>query len=164
MIPLLERYLHEEPALLLAQYPARVRLERATTTGFLQEALRTLKVQSGAHHISAVTSETSPLREQLGKCTVKIFKRPNLKFPDNLIHSGETYNGTPVLRINIEESVETSHIQLLQRSGIRRLDAMLVSNVRQWKYAPRPGCDIVEANIVFNIDWVAVDSGASSRP
>jgi hypothetical protein len=164
MIPLIERYLHEEPATLIAQSPARVRLERATTTGFLQEALRTLKFQSGAHHISAVTSETSPLREQSGKCAVKVLKRADLKFPDNIIHPGESYTGAPLLRINIEENGETSHIQVLQSLGIRRLDAMLVSGARQWKYASRPGCGIIQANVVFNIDWAATDSGATSRP
>jgi hypothetical protein len=164
MIPLLERYLHEEPASLLAQYPARVRLERATTTGFLQDALRALRFQAGARHISAVTPETSPLREQSGKCAVKILKRPELKFPDNMIHPGESYNAAPVLRVTIDENEGTSHIQLLQPSGIRRLDAMLVSNARQWKYAPRPGCGTIDANVVFNIDWVAADSGAPSRP
>jgi hypothetical protein len=164
MIPLLERYLHEEPTALIAQSPARVRLERATTTGFLQEALRTLKFQSGAHHISAVSPETSPLREQSGKCAVKVLKRPDLKFPDNIIHAGESYNGSPVLRLTIKESGETSHIQLLQPSGIRSLDALLVSGTHQWKYAPRPGCGAIEANVVFNIDWAAADSGATSRP
>lgn len=161
MIPLLERYLHEEPASLIAQSPARVRLERATTTGYLQEALQILKVQSGAHHISAISPEVAPLRQQLENCTVRIVKRPDLKFPDNLIHSGETYKGEPVLRITIEEDGKTAQVQLLQRSGIRRLDAMLVSNVRQWKYAPRPGCGDIEANVVFNIDWAAADSPVS---
>ena len=164
MVPLLERYLHEEPASLLAQYPARVRLERATTTGFLQEALRTLRFRAGARHISVVTSETSPLREQAGNCAVKILKRPELKFPDNIVHSGESYNGAPVLRIAIEENGDTTNIQLLQPSGIRKLDAILVSSARQWKYAPRPGCGIIEANVVYNIDWAAADSGATSRP
>ena len=164
MIPLLERYLHEEPASLLAQAPARVRLERATTTAFLQDALQILRVKAGAHQISALSPETSPLREQSGKCAVKILKRPELKFPDNMIHSGESYNGAPVLRVTIEENGETSHIQLLHPSGIRRLDAMLASGVRQWKYAPRPGCGIIEANVVYNIDWAAADSAATSRP
>lgn len=164
MIPLLERYLRQEPASLLAQYPARVRLERATTTGFLQEALRTLRFQAGARHVSAVTPETSPLRDQSGNCAIKILKRPDVKFPDNIVHSGESYNGAPVLRVNIEENGETTHIQFLKPSGIGRLDAMLVSNVRQWKYAPRPGCGDIEANVVFNVDWVAADSAATSHP
>jgi hypothetical protein len=163
MIPLLERYLHEEPVSLLAQYPARVRLERATTTGFLQEALRTLSFKPGARHISGVTSETSPLREQSGKCAVKLLTRPDTKFPDNIVHTGESYSGRPVLRLTIEESGETSQIQLLQPSGIRRLDALLVSSTHQWKYVPRPGCGDIEANVVFNIDWATADSVAS-RP
>jgi len=164
MIPLLERYLHEEPATLIAQSPARVRLERATTTGFLQDALRTLKFQSGAHHISAVTSETSPLRQQSGKCAVKVLKRTDLKFPDNIIQRGESYLGRPVLRVTIEENGDTTNIQLIQPSGIRELDTMLVSGARQWKYASRLGCGIIQANVVFNIDWVAADSSATSRP
>jgi hypothetical protein len=164
MIPLLERYLHEDPAALIAQSPARVRLERATTTGFLREALRTLRFQSGARHISGVTSETSPLREQSGKCAIKILTRPETKFPDNIVHTGESYNASPVLRLTIEENGETSHIQLLQPSGIRRMDALLVSGAHQWKYAPRLGCGAIEANVVFNIDWTSADSGATARP
>lgn len=164
MIPLLERYLHEEPASLLAQYPARVRLERTTTTGFLQEALRTLRFQAGARHISAVTSETSPLREQSGKCAIKILKRPDVKFPDNIIQPGESYLGRPVLRVTIEENGDMSHVQLLQSSGVHRLDTLLLTGILQWKYAPRPGCGIIEANVVVNIDWVAADSAATSRP
>ena len=164
MIPLLERYLHEEPASLLAQYPARVRLERSTTTGFLQEALRTLRFQAGARHMSEVTPETSPLREQSGKCAVKILTRPEPKFPDNTIQRGESYLGRPVLRVTIEENGDTTNIQLLQPSGIRKLDAILVSDARQWKYAPRPGCGTIEANVVYNIDWVAADPAATSRP
>ena len=164
MVPLLERYLHEEPASLLAQYPARVRLERATTTGFLQEALRTLRFQAGARHISAVTSETSPLREQPKKCTVKILKHPEPKFPDNIIQRGESYLGRPVLRVTIEENGDASHVQLLQSSGVHRLDTLLLTDILQWKYAPRLGCGIIEANVVVNIDWVDAGSGATSRP
>jgi hypothetical protein len=164
MIPLLERYLRDEPASLRAQYPKRVRLERTTTLIFLKEAMEILKVQAGARHISSTSPETSPLREQSGKCAVKILKRPDVKFPDNLIHSGESYGGAPVLRINIEENGEASHVQLLHPSGIRRLDAVLVSDVRQWKYEPRAACGIVEANVVFNIDWVPAGSGMASRP
>jgi len=164
MIPLLERYLLKSPH----RFSLNLRLAFGWNARLPQVFCRKRCVPSdfkqGRAHISAVTSETSPLREQSGKCAVKILKRLDVKFPDNLIHSGESYNGAPVLRINIEENGETSHIQLLQPSGIRRLDAMLVSNVRQWKYAPRPGCGIVEANVVVNIDWVAADSGATSRP
>jgi hypothetical protein len=164
MIPLLERYLRDEPASLQAQYPKRVRLERTTTLIFLKEAMQILKVQAGARHISSTSPETSPLREQSGKCAVKILKRSDVKFPDNLIHPGESYSGAPVLRINIEENGEASHVQLLHPSGIRRLDAVLVSDVHQWKYEPRPACGIVEANVVFNIDWVPAGSGTASRP
>jgi hypothetical protein len=41
---------------------------------------------------------------------------------------------------------------------------MLVSGASQWKYAPRPGCGTIEANVVFNINWTAADSGATARP
>jgi TonB-like protein len=164
MIPLLERYLLEEPASLLAQYPKRVRLERTTTSMFLKEAREILKVKAGARHIASMSPETSPLREQSGKCAVKILKRSELKFPDNTIHSGESYNGAPVFRLAIEENGETSHIQLLSSSGIRRLDALLLADVRQWKYVPRPGCGVIESNLVVTIDWVPVNAKAAPRP
>jgi hypothetical protein len=39
MIPLINRYLREEPASLLARFPKRMRLERSTVTAFLGAAL-----------------------------------------------------------------------------------------------------------------------------
>jgi hypothetical protein len=49
MIPLVERYLREEPSSLLHEYPRRVRLERETTIGHLEEDLKLLHGQSGVH-------------------------------------------------------------------------------------------------------------------
>ena len=48
MIPLVERYLREEPLSLLHEYPRRVRLERETTAGHLEEDLKLLQAQAGA--------------------------------------------------------------------------------------------------------------------
>jgi TonB family protein len=101
------------------------------------------------------------LREQSAKCAVKILKHPEPKFPDNIVQPGESYLGRPVLRVTIEENGDMSHVQLASSSGVHRLDTLLLTDILQWKYAPRPGCGIIEANVVVNVDWVAADSGAS---
>jgi hypothetical protein len=47
MIPLVERYLRDEPSSLLHEYPRRVRLKRETTVGHLEEDLKLLQAQVG---------------------------------------------------------------------------------------------------------------------
>jgi len=157
MIPLLEHYLPDEPASLLGQYPKRVRLERKTTVMFLKEALAILRVQAGARRVSGVSVETAPLREQAGNCKVKLVKRPELKFHDNLIQPGESYKGGPLLQMDIEESGDTTNVLLLQPSGIQELDMLLLADVRRWKYAPRPDCGVVQSNIAMTVDWMAAN-------
>lgn len=153
MIPLVERYLREEPSSLINEYPKRVRLERTTTVGFLKEDLEILRVQAGAHRIASASVETSPLRDQSGACTAKLLHRPRFELAENLIQPGESYRGAPVLRAEIDESGDMKRVELLSQSGIQRLDGQLVKDLSEWKYAARPHCGVVEANIVVVIDW-----------
>ena len=85
MMPLLERYLHEEPSSLINRYPERVRLERTTTVMFLKEDLEVLRVQAGSRRVASMSVETAPLRNQAGECTVKLLQQPRFKFEDNLV-------------------------------------------------------------------------------
>lgn len=85
MIPILERYLREEPTSLLTRYPRAMRLERSTTTMYLKEALEILKVQAGARRISDISVETEPLRNEIGNCKPKIKLRPKAKFNESLV-------------------------------------------------------------------------------
>lgn len=161
MIPLIERYIREEPSSLLNEYPKRVRLERTTTIGFLKEDLEILRVQAGAHRVASASVETSPLRDQSGKCTVKLLHRPKFEFGENLIQPGESYRGAPVLRADVDESGDLKRIELLSQSGIQRLDAQLSKDLSEWKYAARPHCGMVEVNIVVVIDWALPTSVGS---
>lgn len=154
MIPLIEKYLPEEPAL-INRYPKGLHLRRSTTVMFLKEALEILRVQAGARHIASTAVETAPLRKQSGECELKLVSRPHLKFPDNLIQPGESYRATPVLRADIQESGNLTNAQILTGSGIKKLDVVLLNNVREWKYTPRPGCGLVQSNIAVTVDWTA---------
>lgn len=154
MIPLIERYLRQEPSSLLNEYPERVRLERTTTVGYLKEDLEILRVQAGARRVASSSVETGPLRDQSGECTVKLVQHPKFKFEDNLIQPGESYRGAPALRVDIEENGEIKNVELLSSSGIRRLDAVVLTDLTEWKYAPRPHCGVVQANIGITIDWM----------
>jgi hypothetical protein len=154
MIPLLERYLRAEPVSLLMKYPARVRLERETTISFLNDDLEILRVRAGSRHIASTSVETAPLRHQAGDCAVKLIQQPKFEFVANLVKPGESYHGPPVLRADIEENGNVSNMQLLSRSGIRRIDSVLLKDQSEWKYAARPNCGTVQANIVLTIDWL----------
>lgn len=60
MVPLVERYLREEPSSLLHEYPRRVRLERETTIGHLEEDLKLLQVQASASAAKGTHETDSP--------------------------------------------------------------------------------------------------------
>jgi len=156
MIPIIEHYLHEPPTV-VSRYPKGLHLDRDTTVMFLRESLEILKVQAGARHISNIAVETAPLREQTESCKPKLILRPHIKFPDNLIRTGEAYKSTPVLRMEIEEDGSITNAEVIQASGIKRLDALLLQSVRRWKFAARPGCGVVESNIAINVEWTAAD-------
>jgi TonB family protein len=152
MIPIIERYLQEQPVI-VTRYPKEMQLERNTTVMFLRESLEILKVQTGARHVSSTAVETAPLRKQSGNCELRLLHRPETKFGDDLIQTGETYRNTPVLKVDIEEDGAVTSAQVIRASGIKRLDALLLQNVSQWKYAARPGCGVVQSNIAITIDW-----------
>ena len=78
MIPILERYLKEEPFSLIQQYPRRVRLERKTTFMFLTEDLEILRVQSGSRRAASASIETATLREKTGDCVPKLIQHPEI--------------------------------------------------------------------------------------
>jgi hypothetical protein len=153
MIPLLQEYLHKEPASLLKRYPKRVKLDRSTTVMFITEDIENLMVRAGARRVAKATFETAPLRDESGVCAPKLLQHPEIKPGEVLVRSGESFS-EPVLRADIMESGEVTNIQLLSSSGIRRLDAILSAGSNQWKYAPRPNCGSVSANIVVTIDWI----------
>ena len=157
MIPLIDRYLREEPSSLLNRYPERVRLERTTTVMFLKENLEILRVQSGSRRVASTSVETAPLRNQAGECTVKLVQQPKFNFEDNLVQPGESYRGTPVLRADIEENGDVRNVELLSASGIRRLDTLLLTDLGDWKYAPRPHCGVVKTNIAVTVHWMPQD-------
>ena len=95
-----------------------------------------------------------PRREQTGGCAVKLLHQPKLDFTDNLIRPGEHYRGTPWLRAEIDENGDVKHVELTNASGIQRLDTAVLSEVNKWKYATRPGCGAIHADIGVVVDWM----------
>jgi len=154
MIPLVERYLHEEPSSHLNEYPGRVRLKRTTTVGFLQEDLQILRVQAGAHRVANVSVEMPPQRKQTRGCAVKLLHQHKFDFGADLIQRGERYRGTPWLRADIDENGDVKHVELTNPSGIQRLDTEVLREVSKWKYAVRPDCGAIQADIGVVVDWM----------
>jgi hypothetical protein len=153
MVPLLKQYLHKEPTSLLNRYPKRVKLERSTTLMFFKEVIETLMVRAGARRVAWATFETAISPHLSSACAPKLLRHPEIKPGEIIVRPGESF-AEPVLRADIIESGEVTDIKLLSSSGLRRLDAILSAPSNQWKYAPRPLCGDVSANIVVTIDWV----------
>jgi hypothetical protein len=153
MIPLLERYLNNEPTSLLARYPSRARVKRATTVMFFNEDLQILKVQTGERRVSSAAVETATLSEQVGACKPQLTLHPEIKPDEYLVQAGESYRGPPVVRADIQENGSVANLELIGGSGIHRLDTLLMADANQWKYGTRPNCGVVQANIVVTVDW-----------
>jgi TonB family protein len=157
MIPLVDRYIREEPRSLLKEYPSRVKLERDTTLYFLKEDLEILRVQAGADRVADTSVGTYPLsslRDQSKACKITLSHEPKFDFGDNLIQPGEHYRGSPTLRADIDENGNVKHVELMSGSGIQRLDAGVLAEVSKWKYDVRPPqCGTMAANIVVTVHW-----------
>jgi hypothetical protein len=153
MIPLLQEYLHKEPASLLKRYPKRVKLERSTTVMFFTEDIENLMVRAGARRVAKATFGTAIAPHLSGACAPKLLQYPEIKPGEVLVRSNESFS-EPVLRADIMENGVVTNIQLLSSSGLRRLDAILSAGSNRWRYAPRPNCGDVSANIVVTIDWI----------
>lgn len=155
LIPILDRYLHQEPLSLIERYSnKRVRLDRPIAVAGLREVLEILRVRSGARRVARASFDTAPLRQETGECIPKLLHHPEIKPGEELVQPGESYDGAPVLRATILESGAVTNVQVLSRSGVQRLDALLSSSAGHLKYAPRPHCGNVQVNIVIFIDWM----------
>ena len=62
-----------------------------------------------------------------------------------------------MLKVDIEQNGDVTNAQIVQRSGIKRLDLRLLNNVVLWKYAPRPGFGVLQSNLAVTIDWMATN-------
>jgi hypothetical protein len=131
-----------------------VRLDRITTVAELIEAIEILQVRAGAKRVASTSFKTAPLRDEVGNCSPNLLQHPEINPGEELVQSGESYTGAPVLRVTILESGEVANVPLLSQSGVRRLDALLLANGDHWKYAKRPNCGVVQANTVISIDWM----------
>lgn len=153
MISLLNQYLHKEPTSLLKRYPERVKLDRSTTVMFFKEDIETLMVQAGARRVAKATFDTAIAPHLSSACAPKLLRHPEIKPGEVIVRPGESF-AEPVLRADILENGAVTDIKLLSSSGLRRLDAILSAPSNQWKYAPRPHCGDVSANVVVKIDWI----------
>ena len=92
---------------------------------------------------STVTSQTSksnalpkPSKKALKACAA--LKGVSTDFPR--LPSLDKYAISPIVRFDVMENGEVSHVVLERSSGSPEADAALIEGIRQWKYKPQPGC------------------------
>ena len=120
----------------------------------LMDALEILRVRAGAKRVASASFETVLLRHEVGNCEPRMLQHPDIKPGEELVQPCESYYGVPALRVTILESGEVTNVQLLSRSGVQRLDALLLASGDHLKYAPRPNCGAIQANSAVSIDWM----------
>jgi len=88
------------------------------------------------------------------KCKPELASKPTPKWPRSLrVRKGESYKGAPVISFNIPESGYVTDIQLVRSSGVRDVDAWVLSEVRNWKYKLAAGCGIRHSQVSVTIDF-----------
>jgi TonB family protein len=56
----------------------------------------------------------------------------------------EKYRRPPMVAYDIREDGKVGRVRIVRRSGIKELDAKLLSVAAQWKYRARTGCGVVK--------------------
>jgi len=107
---------------------------------------------------SGTTLAQQPTKYQIehatGPCKqVLLNKDKDLVGPFHL-RAGETYRHSPAISYSIQVDGTVTDAKLIQSSGIKRLDEVVLSNVANWKYKPRASrCGIIDSQMSLTIDW-----------
>jgi len=69
------------------------------------------------------------------------------------LRKGEIYRRTPVFHYAIDDQGRVINLRLVRGSGVKRLDAAVLNEIKQWHFQPRPGCPAIETDTSITIDW-----------
>jgi TonB family protein len=104
--------------------------------------------------VGAAQDRTKAEAEYIQRCKLKATTHAvRGKSPEFHFRKGEKYEHSPIIAYEILESGEIAHAFVKRSSGVADLDHYALKWVQEFKYNNRPGCGIVESQVVVNIDF-----------
>ena len=73
---------------------------------------------------------------------------------------GATYAGykrSPIIAFEVDEAGTLSQLKIKRHSGSQAADELALASVKNWKYKPRPGCGVLQSEVLVTIDFAATD-------
>jgi TonB family protein len=87
------------------------------------------------------------------RCIPRVWKRkPFPKGPFNFLPN-DSHKRSPIVKFQINEDGTVSNTKVTRRSGVADIDKKVAEAITGWKYAPRPGCPVIESEMSVTIDW-----------
>ena len=59
-----------------------------------------------------------------------------------------------MVKFQINEDGTVSNTKIVRSSGVADIDKKVPAAVSSWKYAPRPGCPVIDSEMSVTIDWM----------
>ena len=91
-----------------------------------------------------------------GKCKPQIVNPRSTSEPARA--KSRDYDGfkrSPIVSFEVDEAGTLSRLKIKRRSGSQAADELALAWVREWKYKPRPGCGVLQSEVLVTIDFDA---------
>jgi TonB family protein len=99
------------------------------------------------------SGQTAQASKVPSRCIPRVWKRkPFPKGPFNFLPN-ESYKRSPIVKFQINEDGTVSNTKVTRRSGVADIDKKVAEAIAGWRYAPRPGCPVIESEMSMTIDW-----------
>jgi TonB family protein len=87
------------------------------------------------------------------RCIPKVRKRNS--FPKGAFNflPNESCKRSPIVKFQINEDRTVSNTKVTRSSGVADIDKKVADAIAGWRYAPRPGCPVIESEMSMTIDW-----------
>ena len=74
-----------------------------------------------------------------------------LKYVPTKINDPSFKHTNPVVAYDADEDGKLDKVNIVRSTGSRKVDSELIRSVKDWQYAPRPGC-LIRVTLGLNID------------
>jgi len=109
----------------------------------------------GSSVLGLAQSSRKPQSEfDIQRCSPKVIRQvDHSKSPEIHFRKGERYLHSPVVTLDILETGEVTNVFLKRSSGVADADKYALDWARALKYNARPGCGVIESQVVVTIDF-----------
>jgi TonB family protein len=106
-------------------------------------------VLTGWLPLTALAQSSQASTSDVTACGSRI-QAQHLKLPDKM--KGRSLNLHPSLRFSIGEDGKVVDVRVTKSTKSRELDDFIVNQVKNWKFASKPGCGVIDSSLLIIID------------